>query len=236
MFSKTAHYYDAIYSFKDYAAEAAGIRALIRREHRSARSLLDVGCGTGEHARQLAAAADFAVDGIDLEPEFVERARTKNPAGTFTVADMRQFRLGRKYDVILCLFSSIGYLLTEAEVVQALTCFRTHLADGGVIVVEPWFTPEAWQTGRPALAPPVDLPELKICRMNVSDRRGGVSLLRFHYLIATPEGVEHVEEDHELALYTTDQMLGCFRSAGLVAAHDPAGLSGRGLYVARRLA
>lgn len=232
MFTKTAKYYDAIYSFKDYTAEAASIRSLIRREHAVAKSILDVGCGTGEHARQLA--ADFAVDGIDLEPEFIAIAQSKASNGTFSVADLRSFSLGRKYDVILCLFSSIGYLLQEAEVVQALTCFKNHLADGGVILVEPWFTPDTWHTGRPSLAPPVDLPELKICRMNVSDRRGDVSLLHFHYLIATPAGVEHVEENHELALYTTDQMRRCFASAGLVTSHDPKGLTGRGLYVARR--
>lgn len=232
MFSKTAKYYDAIYSFKDYTTEAAAIRSIIRREHSTARSILDVGCGTGEHASRLA--TDFAVDGIDLEPEIIAFAQSKNPAGTFSVADMRQFSLRKKYDVILCLFSSIGYLLQEAEVIQALACFRNHLTEGGVILVEPWFSPDTWHTGRPWLSPPVDLPDLKICRMNVSDRRGDISLLHFHYLIATPAGVEHVEEIHELALYTTEQLLRCFQSAGLEASHDPVGLSGRGLYVAKR--
>lgn len=232
MFSKTAKYYDAIYSFKDYNAEAASVRSIIKQEHPTARSILDVGCGTGEHARRLA--TDFAVDGIDLEPEFIALAQSKVITGTFSVADMRQFQLEKRYDVVLCLFSSIGYLLQESEVIQALTCFSDHLADGGVMLVEPWFTPDAWQTGRPWLTPPVDLPELKICRMNVSARRGDVSLLDFHYLIATPVGVEHVEEKHELALYSVDQLLRCFAVAGLVASHDPVGLFGRGLYMARR--
>jgi SAM-dependent methyltransferase len=232
MFSKTARYYDAIYSFKDYGAETGGIRSIIRKEHPAARSILDVGCGTGEHARRLA--TDFAVDGIDLEPEFITLAQSKVVTGVFSVADMRQFMLGKRYDVVLCLFSSIGYLLHEAEVIQAFTCFKNHLADGGVVLVEPWFTPATWQTGTPWLTPPVDLPELKICRMNVSDRRGDISLLRFHHLIATPAGVEHVEEDHELALYTVDQLFKCFELAGLVASYHPVGLSGRGLYIARR--
>jgi len=232
MFSKTAQYYDEIYSFKDYHAEVDAIRAILKREHPAARTILDVGCGTGEHARRLA--TDFAVDGIDLEPEFIAIAKSKVGSGTFSVADMRQFALGQQYDAVLCLFSSIGYLLQEAEVTQAFTCFAAHLAPGGVILVEPWFTPDAWKSGRPALTPPVNLPELKICRMNVSDRRGDVSLLHFHYLIATPAGVDHIEEEHQLALYEVDQMLNCFRLAGLVASHDPVGWSGRGLYVARR--
>ena len=232
MFSKTARYYDEIYSFKDYNAEADAIRSIIKREHPGARTILDVGCGTGEHARRLA--TDFDVDGIDLEPEFINIAKSKVASGRFTVADMRKFSLEKQYDAVLCLFSSIGYLLQETEVIQAFSCFATHLARGGVILVEPWLTPDAWHTGKPSLAPPVDLPELKICRMNVSDRRGDISLLHFHYLIGTPAGVDHVEEKHELALYPVDQLLKCFRLAGLVASHDPVGLSGRGLYVARR--
>jgi ubiquinone/menaquinone biosynthesis C-methylase UbiE len=231
MFSKTAQYYDLIYAFKDYAEEAGKIRALIQREHPRARRVLDVGCGTAEHARHLSSA--FDVDGIDLEPTFIEIARRKVPAGTFTVADMRQFDLGKQYDVVLCLFSSIGYLTQEQYVVDALRCFSRHLADGGVIVVEPWFTPDAWQAGKPGLAPPVDLPDLKICRVNSTGRRGILSLIKFHYLIAAPDGVEYLHEDHELALYSVEQMLGCFQKAALKAAYDPLGISGRGLYVAR---
>jgi SAM-dependent methyltransferase len=233
MFSKTTKYYDAIYSFKDYGAEAASIRSIIEREHPTARSILDVACGTGEHARLLA--KDFAVDGLDLEPDFVALAQSKAVRGSFSIADMRQFELGKSYDVVLCLFSSIGYLLREADVVQAFQCFSGHVADDRVVIVEPWFTPDKWETGRPWLSPPVDLPDLKICRMNVSDRRGDLSLLRFQYLIATPAGIEHVEEDHELALYTNEQLLKCFSLAGLLASHESVGLSGRGLYIARKL-
>ncbi len=108
MFARTAQYHDLIYSFKNYGEEASKIRAVIRKEHPAAHSILDVACGTAEHAKLLS--AEFAVDGIDLEPGFVEIARRKVPTGTFSVADMRRFELRKKYDVVQCLFSSIGYL------------------------------------------------------------------------------------------------------------------------------
>ena len=54
VFSKSAELYDKIYfEFKDYESEARKISELITREHPSARTLLDVACGTGEHARVL---------------------------------------------------------------------------------------------------------------------------------------------------------------------------------------
>jgi trans-aconitate methyltransferase len=108
---------------------------VIRKEHPAAHSIFDVACGTAEHAKLLS--AEFAVDGIDLEPGFVEVARLKAPTGTFSVADMRRFELRKKYDVVQCLFSSIGYLTQGEDVIRALECFAQHLAKDGIIVVEP---------------------------------------------------------------------------------------------------
>jgi ubiquinone/menaquinone biosynthesis C-methylase UbiE len=122
MFSRTAPYYDLIYSFKDYAVEVAQIREIIRTENPDAHTILDVACGTGEHAKLLA--NDFAVDGIDLQPEFIEIVRSKIPTGHFSIADMRSFALDKKYDVVQCLFSSIGYLTQGDDVVHALRMFR----------------------------------------------------------------------------------------------------------------
>ncbi|WP_425619065.1 class I SAM-dependent methyltransferase [Anatilimnocola sp. NA78] len=230
MFSSTADLYDEVYSFKDYAAEAAKIRSLIATERPGACSILDVGCGTGSHAKELSDA--FEVDGIDIDPTFVNIAQAKVPKGNFSVANMTSFNLDRKYDVVQCLFSSIGYLLTAADIVAAFRCFAGQLTPGGVILVEPWLSPEAFQPGLPRMLV-VDKPELKICRMNVSERDGDVSVLRFHYLIATPQGVRAAEECHRLALVTPERMAEHFAEAGLTSSFDPVGVFGRGLFVAR---
>jgi SAM-dependent methyltransferase len=232
VFSVTAEIYDAIYAFKDYAGETLKIRQFVARERPGAKTLLDVACGTGEHARLLS--AEFDVDGIDLEPKFVEIARAKNPAGSFSVGDMRSFQLEKRYDVVQCLFSSIGYLLTSQDIVAALTCFRAHLAPGGVMLVEPWLSPAAYKPGQPHMVT-VDRPDLKVSRVNVSKREGDISVLHFHYLIATDKGVRQAEEVHRLALVPTDQMVSHFKTAGLRCAFDEFGLGGRGLFIARLL-
>src|SRR5262245_46426167 len=150
MFTHSAEFYDVIYSsLKDYAAETAEIARLLRQVHPECRTILDAACGTGEHARWLATHG-FDVDGFDVDPAFVRIAQQKIPACRFVEADMAAFHLGRRYDAVLCLFSSIGYLKTLDRIAEALACFREHLEPDGVVLVEPWFPPGALDPNRVA--------------------------------------------------------------------------------------
>jgi SAM-dependent methyltransferase len=232
MFSASAEFYDLIYStFKDYMGEAAQIASLLRRLNPQCQAVLDVACGTGEHARLLAAQG-FVVDGIDLDPAFVRIAEQKHPAGRFFVADMGVFHLSHRYNAVLCLFSSIGYLQTLDRVRRAFTCFREHLAPGGVIVIEPWFAPGMLDPAR------VDRQTgesngIRVSRVSRNQIEGTLSRLHFDYEIIDATGTRHASEVHELGLFTPAEMLRAFQEAGLHADHDPKGLTDRGLYVAR---
>ena len=229
MFSATAEYYDLIYSaFKDYLAEIGRIAALLRRLNPDCRAVLDVACGTGEHVRLLAEQG-FDVDGLDMDPSFVAIARQKHPAGRFFEADMRDFHLPRRYDALLSLFSSSGYVKTLDGVVAALTCFREHLAPGGVIVVEPWFAPGVLQHGR-IVENVGEGGGVRVARTSRVEVEGRMSRLHFAYRITDANGTRLANEVHELGLFTTDEMLEAFRSAGLRVEYDPTGLD-RGLFI-----
>ncbi len=234
MFSRSADLYDQIYrQIKNYADESRRVAELLWRLHPDARTVLDVGCGTGEHARLLARDHGYEVDGLDLEPDFVRLARRKHPDGTFVCGDMTDFDLGRRYDAVLCLFSAIGYVKTLENVERALRRFRGHLADGGVVVVEPWFEPDAWRAGRVYLHT-AESEEVTVCRMSLSGQRGRLSVIEFHYLVGRGEGIEHLTETHELGLFTRGEMERCFVASGYSdVEYDPEGLTGRGLYTAR---
>jgi SAM-dependent methyltransferase len=232
MFSASAEFYDLIYfTFKDYAAEAQQIGSLLRRLNSDCTSVLDVACGTGEHARLLAADG-FAVDGLDLDPAFVRIAQRKHPAGRFFEADMADFHLPHRYDAVLCLFSSIGYVRTLDRVGAALRCFREHLLPGGVIVVEPWFPPGALDPTRVARNVG-EANGVRVSRVSRVAIEGRLSRLNFEYEITDGTGTRRTSEVHELGLFTTAELLAAFEDAGLAADHDPRGLTDRGLFVAR---
>jgi SAM-dependent methyltransferase len=232
MFSASAEFYDLIYStFKDYIGEAEQIAGLLRQLNQHYQTVLDVACGTGEHARLLAGHG-FVVDGIDLDPAFVRIAEQKHPAGRFFVADMSDFRLSQRYNALLCLFGSIGYLQTLDRVRRAFTCFRDHMTADGIIVVEPWFAPGrldpthvARQTG--------EANGIRVSRVSRVEIEGSISRLHFDYEIRDPTGTRHASEVHALGLFTTAELLQVFQEAGLQADHHPKGLTDRGLYLAR---
>ena len=239
MFSQTARYYDKFYAFKDYTAETDYLLALIGKHLRSGgkhlrsggKQLLDVACGTGHHVENLK--AHFEVEGLDLEPELLEMARQRNPEITFHHGDMIGFDLGRTFDVVTCLFSSIGYVKTLDNLNKAARCLANHLKPGGLLIVEPWFTPGDWHSGTPH-ATVIDEPQLKIARLNTSFADGRLSYFDFHYLIATPQGTEHLVERHELGLFEQEEMRAALTQAGLQVSYDAEGLTGRGLWIGEK--
>lgn len=233
MYSATARYYDLIYTrFKNYTDESRNIAALIKTVHPQAKTILDVACGTGEHARILSEMFGYEVDGLDLEADFVSMAAAKNPRGNFYHADMQDFELTKKYEVVMCLFSSIGYAKTLDKVVKSLRCFRQHLAAKGIILVEPWFTPGILKDGQVTLKT-VESGDVKLCRMSYIDFEGNISRIKFEYLLGQPDGIAHYAEIHELGLFTIDEMKSAFNQAGLKVEYDPEGIDNRGLYIGK---
>jgi SAM-dependent methyltransferase len=232
-YAAAAAFYDLLYlGRKDYRAEAEMIAGVIREANPKARRVLDVGCGTGEHIRHLRGMG-FDVDGVDLEPEFVDLAREKCPEARIGVADMVTLALPDRFDAVLSLFSAIGYVRTTERLRQAVARLAAHLTATGVLVMEPWFEP-GQMTDRYLTMVTGEAENLKVCRASRLVLDGTISRLEFGYLICRPEGLEQRSEVHELGLFTRVEMEAAFHEAGLSVTVLPEAMDSRGLYVGRR--
>ena len=130
MFTKSQAFYDAIYAArgKDYAAEAAWLRAAIGVANPGAKRVLDVACGTGAHLRFLH--RHFEVAGEDADAAMIEiakRALAGRSAARRTDAGSRR-RNGRS--IAECLFGSIGYVADEAELRTTIARFAAAVDRG----------------------------------------------------------------------------------------------------------
>lgn len=224
--------YDAEYAFKDYAGEAAAILRIVHERAPGARTLLDVACGTGRHLEHLR--RELECEGADLDEGLLAVARARLPGVPLHPADMRELELGRRFDVVTCLFSAIGFVGGPAGLAAAATALARHVAPGGLLLVEPWLTPGTWIPGRPHVLAH-DESGLALARVSLSGLRDErVSTTEMHYVVATAAGVEHFVELHELYLFTDDELRAAFERTGLEVEHDAEGLTGRGLWLGSR--
>jgi len=231
LYYELAEYYDLIYSFKNYRKEANRIKALISKHKKShGNELLDVACGTGHHLKYLR--DRYSCTGVDVSEELLDIAKKNVKGVAFERADMTKLKLGQKFDVITCLFSSIGYVKTYSKLKTTIQSFARHLKTEGVLIIEPWFTKRAYRIGSPHMTT-YGGKDVKIARLNVSKIRGNVSVMDMHYLIAERDkDVKHFVDRHELGLFEVDKTLRIMKDAGLQARFLKNGLMrGRGLLI-----
>lgn len=234
-----AAWYDALYDArgKDYATEAAALLAVAREDDRRPASLLDVACGTGRHLEAFAAEMDD-VTGLDGSPDMLALAACRLDRGVPLVeGDLRDFDLGRTFDVVTCLFSSIGHVSDAAELDAAVAAMARHVAPGGTLLVEPWLTPDAVRDGGVRDLVTAHVEDGVVARAASTRQDGEVLVVEYAWAVATPGGVATAEERHRMPLFTVERYLAAVEAAGLTGEwrDDVAGLrAGRGLLVGRR--
>lgn len=157
VFNAYARYYDLLYCDKDYAGEAAYVDRLIQRHRSGTRSLLELGSGTGKHARLLAEKG-YEVHGVERSADMLAIAQAA-PFGapssglrppTFSQGDLRDVRVGKPFEAVISLFHVISYMPANADLLKAFATARAHLVPGGLFVFDFWYGP-AVLSERPAV-------------------------------------------------------------------------------------
>ncbi|MEA5573955.1 class I SAM-dependent methyltransferase [Calothrix sp. UHCC 0171] len=148
VFGNYARYYDLLYRDKDYLGEAQFIHRLIKTHAPNAHSILELGCGTGNHA-VLLAKEGYQIHGVDFSQEMLQKADSRlsqlPPDLTsrlqFSQGDIRQVRLNQTFDIILSLFHVISYQTTNKDLLAAFATVKEHLKPGGIFIFDVWYGP-----------------------------------------------------------------------------------------------
>lgn len=217
MYAEFVKHYDRIYSYKDTAKEVKFILAAMKEHNVRGKAILDVACGTGRHAALLAGMG-FRVVGIDKNNGMLRIARRKVPTATFRRGDMKSFCLPRRFDVILCMFTSINYNTRMADLVKTLSNFERHLSDGGIIVFD---APVRKRKGVEQSSG--DLLDKDTAILYVWRERGLLTIGDIYWIIRrhgrTPKakGASVVLDRHILRLYRLAEIKDAIRASGMTS-------------------
>ena len=209
-----AKYYDNIYCFRDYLDESVRLQNIIEKYLKTGgNSVLDVACGTGLNLKYLK--DDFSCTGVDISEAMLKLARKNVEGVKFKESDMKVLKLGKQFDVVMCLFSSIGYVKTLSNLERTIQGFSRHLKPGGLALIEPSYAESAYLRGEPRVAT-YDGAELKIARVTYARLRQALAVVNMHILIAK-KGVEpkYFVDRHDLGVFSVDETLRIMGAAGL---------------------
>ncbi len=231
-----AEVYDLVYRGRgqDFRGEAALVTRLVGERRPGAGSLLDVGCGTGEHLRALRASFPH-VEGLDRSESMIAVARAKLPGVTVHAGDMCDFDLGRTFDAVICLSSAVAYLPSASAMRAAVARMAAHLAPGGVLLVEPWYFPDTYLDGH--IAGDVLREDGRtVCRVSRAERLGQGVRVDSHYVVADRRDIRHFTETQVFGLWPREWYARALRDAGCSAEYVEGVQSRRGLFVGRPVA
>jgi SAM-dependent methyltransferase len=132
IYSGFAPFYDRIMG--DRTEEIDRIRSYIDRHMPGARSLLELGCGTGALLAGLA--GDLAVTGIDQSAEMLAVAEAAVPGARLIHGDMTAFSVPARFDVVICMFDTLNHVPSFSRWLSLFSCVHEHLAAGGLFIFD----------------------------------------------------------------------------------------------------
>jgi SAM-dependent methyltransferase len=227
VFGGYARYYDLLYRDKDYAGEAAYAARLWRAHAPAARHILELGCGSGLHAMELARMG-YEITGIDISEVMLEAAAARlaqagDEVGSrlrFLHADARSCRLGRTFDAVISLFHVLSYQTSNADLEGGLRTAAAHLLPGAPFVFDFWYGP-AVQAQRPeAREKRAEDAEVAIVRVAQPRLREQANCVDVRYTLTIEHkngarGTQTLSEEHTMRYFFLPEIEEALRGAGL---------------------
>lgn len=133
MYDKLARLYDKVIGAMDYGSWSQDLINIIKKYNPGAKSLLDVGCGTGNHLVYFE--KEFETEGFDFSHEMIEVAKSKLNHTQISVQDMKTFKIEKQFDAITCLYDSLNNI-EEKDLNQVFQNINQSLKKGGIFIFD----------------------------------------------------------------------------------------------------
>jgi SAM-dependent methyltransferase len=213
-----ANIYDALYRDKDYAAEAQFVLEQLRAVLPLAPlDVLDLGCGTGLHAVQMAQTG-ISVTGIDRSGDMVAIAEKRRKTLSNDVSERLDFKIGdictidvhRRYDAVISLFHVMSYLIEDRDLKAAFQTAQRHLHAGGAFTFDFWYGPAVLEAPPQPQVKTIQVGDIIVQRKTIPEWDRQRHVVRVNYEIeikniANRETIRE-QEQHVVRYYFLDEI------------------------------
>jgi SAM-dependent methyltransferase len=205
MFKKYAKIYDYFNLDKNYKREINYLLKIIKKfKKKKVYKILDIGCGTGNHANLLAKKKFFIV-GLDKSPEMIDMAKKKFKKVLFT-NDNRSLSI--KFDICYSFFHVVSYLKNNNQLNAFFNYASTKLDKDGLFIFDYWFKPAV------LLDPPEE--KIKYLKKNYKTyirftqfqhfKKFNIIKILFNFFILSKKKIKYFTEIHEMRYYEIKQL------------------------------
>ena len=218
-----ANQYDILYAAKDYEAECDLIEDVFRKYgNGKIKTVLDLGCGTGNHAIPMARRG-YRLTGVDISEDMLACARAKSQGAgnerlNFLHGDVRSINLHKQFDAVLMMFAVLGYQTTNEDALSALNTASRHLKPGGLFICDVWYGPAVLMQRPTDKVKIISTPKGKIIRTASGHLDTYRHLCEVHYQIIRIENmllVSETEEEHLVRYFFPQELTYFFKQVDL---------------------
>lgn len=134
-YDRVSAWYDKMYVDREiYENEAMQVHSLIEKyKETDGNYLLDLACGSGPHIEYWM--DKYQVVGLDNNMHMLAVAHEKWPQNMFVCGNMFNFSNLSNFDIVTCLYGSIGYAENIEQLRQAVACVSKCMKPGGVFIL-----------------------------------------------------------------------------------------------------
>ncbi|MFB5622255.1 MAG: class I SAM-dependent DNA methyltransferase [Candidatus Nitrosomaritimum yanchengensis] len=215
--------YDFFYEDKNYFAECEMLEKVFKKFCTDKIvNVLDLGCGTGNHAFILAENG-YEVVGVDRSTEMLEQAYRKKALRpelnlSFIESNIADLHLEKNFDIVLMMFAVLGYQTTNEDILVALKSVKEHLKPGGLFIFDCWYGPAVLTIRPNDRVKVIKLPGEKLIRSASGNLNTNHNLCKVIYNIWRIQGdklVSEVEEIHMMRYFFKTELELFFDIVGL---------------------